>query len=126
MVELTNTEETIMKCLWKLGNDVTVADLLESLQETYGKIYARTTISVFMSYLRDKGYVTYEKKSHAFVYHPLISEQSYQNELLKRYMERYFDNSMPKFMQAVLENQKPGKNDCELMHQMLEDYRKQL
>ena len=126
MVELTNTEETIMKCLWKLGNDVTVADLLESLQETYGKIYARTTISVFMSYLRDKGYVAYEKKSHAFVYHPLISEESYQNELLKRYMERYFDNSMPKFMQAVLENQKPDKNDCELMQQMLEDYRKQL
>lgn len=125
MVELTNTEETIMKCLWKLGNDVTVADLLESLQETYGKIYARTTISVFMSYLRDKGYVAYEKKSHAFLYHPLISEQSYQNELLKRYMERYFDNSMPKFMQAVLENQKPDENDCEVMMQMLEDYRKQ-
>ena len=75
MLELTNTEQVIMKCIWEIGDNVAVADLLERLKTEYGKEYARTTISVFMSYLRDKGYVTYEKRSHAYVYKPLISEQ---------------------------------------------------
>ena len=77
MLELTNTEQVIMKCIWEIGDNVAVADLLERLKTEYGKEYARTTISVFMSYLRDKGYVTYEKRSHAYVYKPLISEQDY-------------------------------------------------
>ena len=71
MLELTNTEQVIMKCIWEIGDNVAVADLLERLKTEYGKEYARTTISVFMSYLRDKGYVTYEKRSHAYVYKPL-------------------------------------------------------
>ena len=83
MLELTNTEQVIMKCIWEIGDNVAVADLLERLKTEYGKEYARTTISVFMSYLRDKGYVTYEKRSHAYVYKPLISEQDYQKELMK-------------------------------------------
>ena len=87
MLELTNTEQVIMKCIWEIGDNVAVADLLERLKTEYGKEYARTTISVFMSYLRDKGYVTYEKRSHAYVYKPLISEQDYQKELMKRYQK---------------------------------------
>lgn len=93
MLELTNTEQVIMKCIWEIGDNVAVADLLERLKTEYGKEYARTTISVFMSYLRDKGYVTYEKRSHAYVYKPLISEQDYQKELMKRYQKTSFSGS---------------------------------
>lgn len=122
MLELTNTEEMIMKCLWNLGTDASVADLLGSLKENYGKIYARTTISVFMSYLRDKGYVAYEKKGHAFVYHPLISEQSYQEKLLRNYLEKYFDNSLPGFVEAMLLYTKPDAAECGKIRDILSKY----
>ena len=44
MLELTNTEQVIMKCIWEIGDNVAVADLLERLKTEYGKEYARTTI----------------------------------------------------------------------------------
>lgn len=105
MLELTNTEQVIMKCIWEIGDNVAVADLLERLKTEYGKEYARTTISVFMSYLRDKGYVTYEKRSHAYVYKPLISEQDYQKELMKRYQKTSFSGSAVEFNRAYLDSQ---------------------
>lgn len=126
MVELTNTEENIMKCLWSLNKDATVADLLSSLEETFDKSYARTTISVFMSYLRDKGYVAYEKRSHAFVYHPLISEESYQKEMLKRHLERYFNNSLPAFVEAILVNLEPDEKTSDEILRIMTDYRAKL
>lgn len=126
MLELTNTEEMIMKCLWNLGMEASVADLLDSLKENFGKAYARTTISVFMSYLRDKRYVTYEKKGHAFVYHPLISEQSYQEELLGNYLERYFDNSLCAFVEAALLYRKPDAAECDEIAHILSKYKEGL
>lgn len=120
MLELTNTEQMIMKCIWSLGTDVTVADLLKRLKEKYDKEYARTTISVFMSYLRDKGYVAYGKRSHAYVYQPLVSEEEYQRDLMKRYLERDFDNSLKAFLQAVLDYQKPDLATRKELIQLLE------
>lgn len=125
MLELTNTEQIIMKCIWSLGEDVTVADLLKCLEEKYQKEYARTTISVFMSYLRDKGYVTYGKKGHAYVYRPLVSEKEYQREQMKRYLERCFDGNIVEFVGTVLENEKPSKGECEAIRGMLDQYARQ-
>ena len=122
MLELTNTEQTIMKCIWDLDRDVTVADLLKSLKEKYEKDYARTTISVFMSYLRDKGYVTYEKKSHAFIYRPLVSEEEYQKDLMRRYIDKNFDNSLPAFVEAVLKNEKPDTETCAVLRCLIDRY----
>lgn len=122
MLELTNTEQTIMKCIWDLDKDVTVADLLKSLKEKYEKDYARTTISVFMSYLRDKGYVTYEKKSHAFIYRPLVSEEEYQKDLMRRYIEKNFDNSLVSFVEAVFKNEKPDLETCSALRNLIDCY----
>ena len=40
MLELTNTEQVIMKCIWEIGDNVAVEDLLERLKTEYGKEYA--------------------------------------------------------------------------------------
>lgn len=126
MLELTNTEQTIMKCIWDLERDVTVADLLKSLKDKYEKDYARTTISVFMSYLRDKGYVTYEKKSHAFIYRPLVSEEEYQKDLMRRYIEKNFDSSLTAFVKTVLKNEKPDSQTCAELKSMIDQYERQM
>lgn len=123
MLELTNTEQMIMKCIWSLGEDVTVADLLMCLKQKYQKEYARTTISVFMSYLRDKGYVTYGKKGHAYVYKPLVSEKEYQCDQMKRYLDRCFDGNIAAFVETVLYNERPGQDICEKIRALLDQYR---
>lgn len=124
MLELTNTEQMIMKCIWELGDNVAVADLLERLKTEYGKEYARTTISVFMSYLRDKGYVTYEKRSHAYIYKPLISEEDYQAELIKRYQKTGFGGSPVEFIRTFLGNQELTRADISAIRALLDEKEK--
>lgn len=104
MQSLTNTEETIMNCIWEQNKDVSVADLLQYMKDTYGKNYARTTVCVFMSYLREKGYVVYHKKSHAYVYHPLISRQEYRQDRLRDLVSRCFEGSYVEMVKAIIQS----------------------
>lgn len=125
MIELTATEQMIMKCIWKLGGNASVADLLNSLREQYGKTYARTTISVFMSYLRDKGYVTYEKRSHAYVYNPVVSEEEYQREVLLRYQETTFGGSVTELVSVLLNSQPITAKDCSQLIRLINKKKKE-
>ena len=125
MVELTATEQVIMTSLWDLGGTATVADLLDYLEEHYNKRYARTTISVFMSYLRDKGYVSYEKKSHAFVYRPLVSEEAYRSERLMKYQKSGFDGSALDMVTTVIESSELTPEDCQKIRKLLDEKEKQ-
>lgn len=126
MLELTNTEQVIMKCIWEIGDNVAVADLLERLKTEYGKEYARTTISVFMSYLRDKGYVTYEKRSHAYVYKPLISEEEYQKDLMKRYQKNSFNGSAVDFIRTYLDSQELTAEELDEIRVLVEEKQKKM
>ena len=126
MVELTATEQVIMKCLWDLGGSASVADLLNCLEERYNKRYARTTISVFMSYLRDKGYVSYEKRSHAYIYKPLVSEEAYRSERLMNYQKTGFDGSAVNMLKTMLKGADLTKEDCGQLISLLKEKEKQL
>ncbi len=102
MQSLTATEESIMNCIWSLEQDASVADLLTCMKEKYNKEYARTTICVFMSYLREKGFVAYRKKSHAYVYHAVISREEYQKDRVNDLLQRCFDGSLTDLVRTAL------------------------
>ena len=104
-----------------IGDNVAVADLLERLKTEYGKEYARTTNQrILCPTLRDKGYVTYEKRSHAYVYKPLISEQDYQKELMKRYQKTSFSGSAVEFIRAYLDSQELTAEDLKAIRELVE------
>ena len=111
MQSLTATEESIMNCIWGLGQDVSVADLLKCMKKQYNKEYARTTICVFMSYLREKGFVSYHKRSHAFVYHPVITQEEYQRGRVNDLLSRCFGGSVTDFVKVALEVGNPGEQE---------------
>lgn len=121
MIELTNTEQMIMKCIWEMGDHVAVSDLLLRLKERYNKEYARTTISVFMSYLRDKGYVAYEKRSHAFIYRPLVTEEQYQAQMMKRYQQNSFSGSAIDAVRMFLMSQNLTQADCNALRALVDE-----
>lgn len=111
MQSLTKAEENIMNCIWKLGDSVEVVDVMKTLKEESGKEYARTTVCVFMSFLRDKGYVGYVKKGHTYIYHPLISRQEYQKESVTELLSKCFDNSLTELMGTAFEVHAPSKEE---------------
>lgn len=120
MVELTGTEQLIMRCIWDLGENVGVAELRNRLKDQYGKDYARTTISVFMSYLRDKGYVAYEKRGHAYFYSPRVTEEEYQRILIERYQKDIFSKSTVDFIRIFLDGKALTKQECESIRALID------
>ena len=124
MQSLTATEESIMNCIWSLEQDASVADLLTCMKEKYGKEYARTTICVFMSYLREKGFVAYRKRSHAYVYHPVISREEYQKDRVTDLLSRCFNGSITELVKTVIEVGKPDEEQQETIIALLKSGKK--
>ena len=119
MESLTKAEESIMNCIWKLGDNVEVMDVMKCLKEEGGKDYARTTVCVFMSFLREKGYVGYVKKGHTYIYHPLVSRQEYQKESVSELLTKCFDNSLTELMGTAFSVRKPDEGEKAAISEML-------
>ena len=111
MESLTKAEESIMNCIWKLGDNVEVMDVMKCLKEEGGKDYARTTVCVFMSFLREKG--------HTYIYHPLVSRQEYQKESVSELLTKCFDNSLTELMGTAFSVRKPDEGEKAAISEML-------
>ena len=120
--ELTFTEQLIMKCIWDAGEDLPVSEILDRVREKYGKDYAYPTVSTFLTHLKEKGYVSCYKKSHAFQYHPLVAEQEYRKLQMEEYQKYCFDGSAYQFVSTFLENQKLSDEDVKKLKELLDEY----
>ncbi|MBR3644357.1 MAG: BlaI/MecI/CopY family transcriptional regulator [Parasporobacterium sp.] len=119
MQTLTKAEEVIMNCIWKLNDNVEVVDVMKRLKEESGKEYARTTVCVFMSFLRDKGYVGFIKRGHTYIYHPLISREEYQKENVGELLSKSFDDSIPEMINVIFSVRKPSEEEKKAIREML-------
>ncbi len=104
MQELTKAEETIMYCIWKLGNNVCTTDIMTCLKENYGKEYVNTTLCVFMSYLRKKKYVGYHKHGNTYLYYPLVTRQEYRKRQIEQLLNGCFEGSVVALFKTIILN----------------------
>ena len=120
MQDLTKAEENIMQCVWKLGNNIQTSEIMQCLKEDFGKEYINSTLCVFMSYLRKKGYVSFQKKGNAYVYSPLITRDEYAREKLLLLLNGCFEGSLPSLFEIMLKD--AGKEEKKKIVRVLEEY----
>ena len=91
MKTLTDTEAVIMKAIWDHEEPVQTTELIRSLNDDYGKNYARTTVTTFLDRLKGKGYIETSKKGRLSYIHPQISKEDYLTDYLIQMTEFWFD-----------------------------------
>ncbi len=93
MVQLTKTEESIMKYLWKLGK-VFMKDLVNEFPEPKP---AYTTIATILTRMIDKGYVAYKQYGKVREYYPVLKKTEYFTNHFNNIIKNFFNNSTSQF-----------------------------
>lgn len=84
-MQLTDSEEIVMKCIWDIGDDMCLSQIMEYTKE-YGKDWKSQTVSTFLSKLVLKGFIDPYRKGRYFHYKVLITEKEYKTGKLGRYL----------------------------------------
>ena len=104
----------IMKVRWELGQ-ATVSEVLD----TINRKLAYTTVATTMKHLEQKGFLTYTVDGRTFVYQPLIQEAEGSQSMLSDLLERFFDNSVERLVNTLLETEQIDSVELDLLQQLI-------
>ena len=104
----------IMKVIWELGQ-ATVSEVLD----TINRKLAYTTVATTMKHLEQKGFLTYIVDGRTFVYQPLIQEAEVSQSMLSDLLERFFDNSVERLVNTLLETEQIDSVELDLLQQLI-------
>ena len=96
---LTEAELRLMKILWARGESA-VSDLATALPKEDALAYnsVLTTIRI----LEQKGYVQHRKEGRAFLYTPIVAEETAGISEVRLVLRRFFGDSREKLMLSLL------------------------
>ena len=104
----------IMKVIWELGQ-ATVSEV----PDTINRKLAYTTVATTMKHLEQKGFLTYTVDGRTFVYQPLIQEAEVSQSMLSDLLERFFDNSVERLVNTLLETEQIDSVELDLLQQLI-------
>ena len=108
----------IMKVIWELGQ-ATVSEVLD----TINRKLAYTTVATTMKHLEQKGFLTYIVDGRTFVYQPLIQEAEVSQSMLSDLLERFFDNSVERLVNTLLETEQIDSVELDRLQQLINRYK---
>ena len=108
----------IMKVIWELGQ-ATVSEVLD----TINRKLAYTTVATTMKHLEQKGFLTYTVDGRTFVYQPLIQEAEGSQSMLSDLLERFFDNSVERLVNTLLETEQIDSVELDRLQQLINHYK---
>ncbi len=116
MERLTPQEETIMRCIWKLGT-CQIRDILDALPEAQ----PYTTIASVANNLKRKGYLQVSRRKNSYEYVPLIPESDYKQEFVNSVVGHFFHNSYKEMVSFFAREQKISAAELQDILRLIND-----
>ncbi len=110
---LTEVELEFMTKLWELGMG-SVRDVLDALSPDRGLAY--TSGATIMRILEQKEFVSSTKQGKTFIYHPVLTKDTYQTRSIQNLSEKLFDNTPASLVARLVD-------DSDLSPQALDEIR---
>jgi len=107
-IKLTDKEEDVMRVLWAL-NKAFVKDIKAELKQNLHY----NTVSTIIRNLEEKEYVGHKAYGNTHQYFPLISQEDYQNEILKQTTHKFFKGSYKDLVSFFAKEEKISQDDLE-------------
>jgi BlaI family penicillinase repressor len=116
MVELTKSQEEILKVLWDIKEGV-VTDVVEKLPNPKP---AYNTVSTVIKVLEKKGYVSHKVYGKTFVYYPVVSQKDYAKYYFKDTVKSIFNNSLNQAISFFMKQKNLSLSELEELKNMIE------
>lgn len=118
--QLSACETVIMKAVWDFEEDIPLQELMRILKEDYGRDYARTTITTFLTRLVGKGFIQTYRKGRVSYTHPLKTMAEYMNFMLEQEKQFWFDGDPARMIKALLDVKSLTAEERESVKKLLE------
>ena len=118
---LSACETVIMKAIWDEEEDISIPELIESLRTKWGKDYARTTVTTFLTKLAAKGYVKTYRKGKLSYAHAVKSEEDYKTKLAANDRDFWFGGKLTNLISALCRDRKLTKSEADEIRKILDD-----
>ncbi len=116
-MRLTNAEEKVMRCLWKLEKAY-MKNLLDELPEPKP---ASTTLATLLKRMIDKGFVGYNQHGSNREYYPLIIKNQYFSKHINSIVKDFFNDSASQFASFFTNETNLSTRDLEELKQIVDN-----
>jgi predicted transcriptional regulator len=117
----TDTELAILRVLWARGAS-TVRQVHESLSRERPTTY--TTALKMLQIMTEKGLVRRDESDRTHIYHPRLSEEQTQRQLVRDLVDRAFGGSSSKLVLQALSARRATAEELSEIRKLLESHRK--
>ena len=115
----TDAELAILRVLWDLGPSTVrqVHDVLSRERPT-----AYTTALKLLQIMTEKGLVRRDERDRTHVYHPRLTEQQTQQQLIRDLLDRAFGGSASKLVMQALATERASAEELREIRKLLEKH----
>jgi predicted transcriptional regulator len=117
MVELTKSQEEILKVLWKIKEGV-VTDVVEKLPNPKP---AYNTVSTVIKVLEKKGYLTHKVYGKTYVYFPIVNQKDYAKFYFKDSLKSIFNNSLNQAVSFFVKQKNVSLSELEELKSLIDE-----
>jgi BlaI family penicillinase repressor len=118
----TDRELEALKVLWEHG-EVTVRDLADAMNANAtkqgGDQLAYTTVLSLLQVMEQKKLVDHRREGKAYVYIPLVEQQSTFRQLAGGFLEKVFDGAVGEYLVHALESKRLSSAELDELDAML-------
>jgi BlaI family transcriptional regulator, penicillinase repressor len=117
----TDAELAILRVLWQLGPSTVrqVHDMLQ-LRSARERPTAYTTALKLLQIMTEKGLVSRDEADRTHIYHPRLTQEQTQRQLLRDLMDRAFGGSSSKLVLQALASKRASSDELAEIRRMLE------
>ena len=117
--KLPDAELFIMKIVWRHGDEVTSAQILESLEGK--KEWAVPTVLNFLARLAGRGFLSVRRAGKINIYEPLICENDYLKSESKSFLEKLHGNSLKSLVASLYGGSAVSQKDLQELKRFIDE-----
>lgn len=101
--KLTECEQLVMKTVWDVGEELSLTEIMQKVNDKYHKEWKPQTVSTFLARLVRKGYLRHYRQGRVFFYQVLIPLEEYKGKLTNEYVEFWNHGNADEFLSALIQ-----------------------
>jgi predicted transcriptional regulator len=116
---VSDAELEVLKVLWETGPS-TVRDVAAALRKRRRRL-AYNTVLTLLSRLRDKGYVTSDRRETAHLFRPVVSREELVGSSLAALADRLCDGTASPLLHALVRGQQVSADEIAQFRKLLDE-----
>lgn len=119
-IKLTDCEQLVMKAIWDAGDELSLMEIMDRVNEKYNKDWKPQTVSTFLARLVNKGYIKSYRFGRVFFYQILVSLEEYKGQLTCEYVDFWNHGNADEFLSALMKERQLRKDEIERIRKFVE------